>query len=275
VHQDVAATVDIILRGAVPRPELRQREADGGVSVTEAPRIEPFGPRDNGRSAAGRSSARGPAGLLHFPNEASATPSTPAVAQGAVSGVASSVVRGRGTEAKPLRIYAFGVSRNRLEQAIQALRLPAVVVRESRDADVMMTLKNYYRQKAQPIKEAESRGVPVYVLRSNTSIQMEQLLSSLFPPRVEQPADAPEAMDQEAIGPRRNGEDGDPLLAAITEAEEAIAAVMNGGDSVQLSPQGTRIRQIQHQLAERYALSSRSRGREPNRRVEISRDGSG
>ena len=29
VHNDVASTVDLILRGGVPRPELRRREEDG------------------------------------------------------------------------------------------------------------------------------------------------------------------------------------------------------------------------------------------------------
>ena len=68
--------------------------------------------------------------------------------------------------------------------------------------------------------------------------------------------------------------DDDPLLAAISEAEDAISTVIAGGPPVQLAPQGSRVRQVQHQLAERYALSSRSRGREPHRGVEISR-GSG
>ena len=64
------------------------------------------------------------------------------------------------------------------------------------------------------------------------------------------------------------GEDGE-------EAEDAISSVIDGGPPVQLAPQVSRIRQVQHQLAERYALASRSRGREPHRRVEISRDGAG
>ena len=40
--------------------------------------------------------------------------------------------RGRGTEAKPLRIYPFGVSRNRLEHAIQQLGVHAAIVRDPR-----------------------------------------------------------------------------------------------------------------------------------------------
>src|SRR3954470_12260957 len=48
VHKDVAATVDLILRGGTPRPELRRRDADGGVQVSVAPRVESNGARENG-----------------------------------------------------------------------------------------------------------------------------------------------------------------------------------------------------------------------------------
>jgi len=105
---------------------------------------------------------------------------------------------------------------------------------------------------------------------------MEQLLSTLFPSRIdEESRTAPEWTRAEAdLGRSAPGLD-DPLLAAISEAEDAISSVIDGGPPVQLAPQVSRIRQVQHQLAERYALSSRSRGREPHRRVEISRDGAG
>jgi hypothetical protein len=119
--------------------------------------------------------------------------------------------------------------------------------------------------------------MPVYVLRSNTGVQMEQLLGTLFPTRAhdERPvleASRPPLEDERG---KSSAAVDDPLLAAISEAEDAISSVIDGGPPVQLSPQMSRIRQVQHQLAERYALSSRSLGREPNRRVEISRDGIG
>ncbi len=274
VHQDVAATVDVILRGAVPRPELRRREEDGGVSIAVAPRPDPSVQRQNGRShgrGAGRVSVSPEENLVDEANGIG--PSGPY--DGTELGALPASTRGRGTAAKPLRIYAFGVSRNRLEQAIHVLNVPAGVVRDPRDADIVLTLKNYYRQKAQPIRDAETRGTPVYVLRSNTSIQMEQVLGGLFPSRatLDRNSGGDRASDEQEMG---NGaaKGDDPLLTAISEAEEAIAAVIGGGAPVQLMPQGTRIRQIQHQLAERYAVESRSRGREPNRRVEISRHGS-
>jgi stage III sporulation protein SpoIIIAA len=273
VHNDVASTVDLILRGGVPRPELRRREEDGEVAITAAVRVESAPQRENGRTS-GRGATRDPgeySGFLSSDNGAHADGQSMAA-----TGALPAALRRRGTDARPLRIYAFGMSRNRLEHAIEVLRVPAVVVRDAREADIVLTLKNYFRQRAQPIRDAETRGTPVYVLRSNTGVQMEQLLSTLFPSKVT--GEMPSAPDWSRAGPehgRLAAFSDDPLLAAISEAEDAISSVIDGGPPVQLAPQVSRIRQVQHQLAERYALASRSRGREPHRRVEISRDGAG
>jgi predicted RNA-binding protein Jag len=61
----------------------------------------------------------------------------------------------------------------------------------------------------------------------------------------------------------------DPREAAMRETEEAIGAVLNGAEPVELSPQNAYIRRLQHQMAERANLVSRSRGREPFRRVRL------
>ena len=62
---------------------------------------------------------------------------------------------------------------------------------------------------------------------------------------------------------------GDPVVAALREAEEAIGQVMTGHDAVDLTPQSAYIRRLQHLLAQRYNLPSRSLGKEPYRRVRI------
>ena len=274
VHKDVASTVDVILRGGVPRPELRRRGEDGEVAITVALRAEAGSERESTRGS-GRGGARGPALVSEFRTSEHGPGSDDLNGNEPSDRPLPSTLRGRGTDARPLRIYAFGVSRNRLENAIQTLRAPAVVVRDARDADIVLTLKNYFRQKAQPIRDAEARGTPVYVLRSNTGIQMENLLSNLFSPRVPSERNAgaewvarPEEETDAVVGD-------DMLLSAISEAENAITSIMDGGPPVQLAPQGSRIRLVQHQMAERYALASRSHGREPNRRVEISRGNRG
>jgi predicted RNA-binding protein Jag len=57
--------------------------------------------------------------------------------------------------------------------------------------------------------------------------------------------------------------------AAMKEAEAAIDAALDSGLPIELSPQNSYVRRLQHQLAERYQLTSRSKGREPFRHVVI------
>jgi hypothetical protein len=144
-----------------------------------------------------------------------------------------------------LRVLPHGISRKRLEQAIKELQLPVIIARDSDEADVVMTLKSEYRQKTAALREAEDRGLPIYVLKSNTIVQMEASLTSIFSLEV------------------------DPREAALREAEEAIGLVIRGAEPVELSPQNAYIRRLQHQMAERANLVSRSRGREPYRRVRL------
>ena len=144
------------------------------------------------------------------------------------------------------RIYPFGISRRRLEQAIRQMGMAAVIVDHLGDADALITLRSYYRRKPQLLRDAEDRGVPVYVIKSNTVLQMEQCIVSI------------------------RGERGqDPVLSALQEAEEAIGDIMKGRRSAELSPQNAYIRRLQHMLAQRYNLTSQSLGQEPQRRVRI------
>jgi stage III sporulation protein SpoIIIAA len=146
---------------------------------------------------------------------------------------------------RPMSLFAFGVSRKRLEQSVRELGLPVTVARDLDDADAVVTLRNYYRRKPSALRDAESSGVPIYVLKTNTVLQMENMLASLY--------------DLQA----------DPQEAALRETAEAIGLVETSGRPIELSPQNAYVRRLQHQLAERHNLMSRSRGTEPNRRVEL------
>ncbi len=81
---------------------------------------------------------------------------------------------------EPMNVLGYGISKKRLEQAIKDLQLPVVVVREPDEADVVITLRSSYKQKSPIIREAESRGIPIYVLKSNTVVQMQAILTSLY-----------------------------------------------------------------------------------------------
>jgi hypothetical protein len=153
----------------------------------------------------------------------------------------------RAPDLREKRIYPFGVSRQRLTQAIRQTHYPARIVDHLDDADVVITLRPYYRRKPQTLHDAESRGIPIYVVKSNTVIQLEQSLLSM-----------------------RADKAGDPVVVALKEAEDAIGDVLNNGDNgVDLSPQNAYVRRLQHMLAQRYNVNSRSMGKEPYRHVRI------
>ncbi len=146
---------------------------------------------------------------------------------------------------QPMNVLGYGISRKRLEQAVRDLQLPVVVVREPDEADVVITLRSSYKQKSPLIREAEARGIPIYVLKSNTIVQMQTILTSLY------------VLES------------DPQDVAMRELEEAIGLVRAESRPVELSPQNAYLRKLQHRAAEAANVVSRSRGREPFRRVRL------
>jgi hypothetical protein len=151
---------------------------------------------------------------------------------------------------KLVRIYPYGVGQNRLRSAATTLNVPIQIVDDLNQADVVLTLKNYYRQQPQPIADAERRNIPIYVLRSNTVAQMEQCLVDIF----HIPSDPIDLFSE-----------------AMREAQQGIQQVLNGASDFELSPQSAAIRSQQHQLVRAANLVSHSYGREPYRRVRIFR----
>ncbi len=147
---------------------------------------------------------------------------------------------------KAVRIYPYAVSRNRLERAIRDLRVPAYVSDSLEDADVVLTLKSQERRQPRKLREAVDRGKTLHVLKSNTISQIQGFLRSVF-----------------------DVEDADEQEMALREVEEAISEVLSSTQPVELSPQNSYVRRLQHQLVQRYGLASESRGEEPFRRVVI------
>ena len=146
-------------------------------------------------------------------------------------------------------ILPYGVNKGRLIQAVESTRAPVEVVADISKADLLLTTKNFYRRRTQALKTAEQRGKPVYVLRKNTLPQIEQFVKAIA---------------------RKQAEDGraeEKYSAAIEEAETAITRIDEGEEQVDLNPQGSYVRHLQHKIADKYGMSSSSAGREPERRV--------
>lgn len=228
IHHDVMATVDRMLRGAPPRPEIRVRNSSGDVEVVQKEEA----------SISGGPIPRGVAGSM-----------TP---QRLETSSAVHDTHGLPREAPPtLRIYPYGVSRNRLEKAIRELRLPMYITKDLNDADAVIVLKSHARGDSGRLQEALNRGVPTFVVRSNTYAQVANALRDMF--------DLPKAQDSD-----------DDEDTAVREAREAADRVMEFGEPVELTAQNSYIRRLQHELIQTYAeLSTESVGSEPNRRLRI------
>ena len=238
VHHKVAEAVDSLLRGWTLSPETRYVNSDNQVHVESVENQEKPGRIGQSRqgpetSGGGRRRQRGKR----------AEDRAAQLAQD----IADSAAQPNGR--KVVRVFPYGIGQNRLRTAAQNLKVPIEVVKELRQADIVMTLKNYFRQKPQPIADAERQNVPVYVLRSNTVTQMEHYLLDVFQLR----RDDPDLV----------------FDSAMRETQHAIQRLLKGEKSVELSPQTASIRSQQHQLARTANLISHSYGREPHRCVRI------
>jgi hypothetical protein len=146
----------------------------------------------------------------------------------------------------PVRIYPYGVSRNRLEKAIRDLKVPASISKTWQDSDAVIALKAHFRREPGKLKDAIDHNKSSFVVRSNTQVQIEAVLRQMF----HLSAESDEAL-------------------AIREAEEAAEHVLETSEPVELQPQNAYIRRLQHQLIEELNLVSTSVGTEPYRRIRI------
>ncbi len=170
---------------------------------------------------------------------------------------------------KTLRIYPFGVSRDRLAESARQLHVPIIVTNNQADADAIITLKNYYRRQPERLQEAEENRKMIIILKNNTIAQMQHALARIFDLPVDTSVE--EDGDESDDGKGSSGSD-DTTMRALLETEDAIHQVLNKGlTTAELAPANAYIRRLQHQMATRYNLISRSRGKEPNRRVKIFR----
>jgi hypothetical protein len=252
IHRDVAAAVDAMLRGWPSDVELRYRDEDGQIHV-ETELSRPTNPAVTGRREEGRGGREG----RDQRNGGEYSPRARTDRMGLAAereqprredGRAKATVVGESKPEKILNVFAYGVARNRLFQAARRLGVNINIVENLHEADVLVTLKSYYRRRRRTIADAEARRTPVYVLRANTQSQMESFLA--------------EALNLESVP-------SDPFEQAIADAERAIEMIHAGEESVDLRPAGSAIRRYQHQMARQANLVSHSYGKEPNRHVRI------
>jgi stage III sporulation protein SpoIIIAA len=251
IHKNVADTVDAMLRGYLAKPETRQLSHTGRVEIVDEP------VRDDARASAGLLSGgvRPQPPLWNDSHQRGGGH----VREHRDSGMfeprpETQMAPARTENQRSIRIYPFGIPRSRLEAAIRNSGMPIEMVEDVSQADAVLTMRSYYRSKPAAIREAEELNLPMYVVKSNSSYQLEQVLTQF----------RPDGGEVGGRGPRK-----DPMVEVFRETEEAIARVIEEGRPVELPPANSYVRRVQHQLATRYNLDSTSSGKEPQRRVKI------
>jgi nucleoside-triphosphatase THEP1 len=168
VHMPLDETVDEALRGRMKPPQLRLRGESGQIvsridTSVEAHRPSPFETAAFPSRRLGRRDRR----RRHDDEQ-------PVLLHRDYSGGAQPRLR------PPISVFPYGVSRSYLEQSVRELNVPVRIQHHVDDADVVLTLKNYYRRHDSPVRTAESSGIPIHVLRSNTVAQIKGALSRVY-----------------------------------------------------------------------------------------------
>jgi len=267
VHDNVAQVVDQWLRGFPIAPEIRSLGEDGEVVRTQEPaRVSEAQPgswqpdtRRGGRQGRGAPQAQTAQGQMM----AQSTMGTPAPLREPESVVKEAEVR----------VFLFGVGRDKLEAAAAESGTAVQIVNELRRADLVLTTKTHYRRGSQLVRIAETSGTPVCVLRKNTMPQLQEFLGTVIK---EWHGGGGNGQGDGFIPDLGNDDDGPPFTGgnssptmekAMDEAEQAANRVLSGEQTVHLAPQRSYIRRLQHLLGQRYNVASVSQGREPERAV--------
>ena len=291
VHPNVAQTVDILLRGLQPSPEIRSVDAAGKVmvaqvsgSTTATPpkgrRVVPLGGQLPFGSTQGMGTASAtpiaqakgwrasgrmlPPTAERVIEPLSRSESVMASPTGlARRGNANGMLDVPELNGNPLYLYPYGIGRHQLEQAIVTLELPIVLTKDLDSADVVLALRSHVKNHTKLRHLANARQIPIHTLKSSSMPQIAQGLRRLMhldEAGLDNPPDL-------SLFTR---EESDDELEALEEARLAVEQiVIPKGQPVELLPRAATIRKMQHELVERYRLKSSSFGSEPNRRIRI------
>lgn len=150
-------------------------------------------------------------------------------------------------ERRPVRIFPYAVSRERLDRAIRDLGVNATVSSHPRSADLVLTLRSLAKKTPKKLRELMVDNTRVHAISGNTQGKISEFLRELF----------------EISHVDREQE------RALREAEDAIANVIAHRHAVTLGPQSAHLRRLQHQLVEAYGLASESTGGGRSRRVVV------
>ncbi len=298
VHENVADSVDQLLRGKKPNPQTRTVDETGKVVITQemiqpkppSPRQLPFtgtpltpgfpnrSAIQGGWRASGQMtplpSSRSDSWTYNPLPESTVIPLSPErqhfdqLLNESLDDLASAdfgdrLERGPNGEDLPLHIYPYGISRHHLDQVIQTLNLPIVLTKDLDSADAVLALRSHLKNHSKLRLLAKTHQIPIHAVKSNSMPQIVRSLRRLLHLEdltVDEPGNLALLYT--------NGDDNE--IEALEEARLAVEQiVIPKGQPVELLPRSAKVRKMQHELVEHYRLKSSSFGEEPNRRLRI------
>jgi len=210
VHLDVAATVDLLLRGQAARPQLRQLAADGQVLVQEpAPPPRPPATRAPSFPSPWRSpsdllspkpspaspfSAQGPSrprlvplapvplpDPRRRPGSGAHGPDSPGVhpIEVLATGDPEPAPPPEPDPPGPLRLFGVGVSAHLWEQAVRSRGLAVQLVESLEQAEAVLAVRQHLGLDPLVRRTAHRQGLPILVIKADTLPQIQRGLERL------------------------------------------------------------------------------------------------
>ncbi len=292
VHQQVTDTVDTLLRGRQPNPQVRTVSESGKVVITHElsdarSGAIPIRPLTDGQGQSGITGLRATGRMSPLPSRGGYEGDRP-FAQGTSSKqlterqqfdqmldeslgrfptgstrLAADLGLSFNGEDLPIRVYPYGVSRQSLDQVIHTLNLPIVLTKDIDSAHTVLALRSHVKNHSKLKHMAKVRQLAIHTVKSNSVPQVIRALQRLL--HVDSEGSS-EPVNLNLFS--RNGDDDE--IEALEETRLAVEQiVLPKGQPVELLPRTAKIRKMQHELIEHYRLKSSSFGDEPNRRLRI------
>jgi len=297
VHLDVAATVDLLLRGQAAMPQLRQLGADGQVLVQE-PAPPPRPPASRAPSFPSPFAAQGPARPRLVPLAPVPLPDPrrrPGPGgNGAVSPARTHPIEALETGVRepsppseldppgPLRLYGVGVSAHLWQQAVRSRDLAVQRVESLEQAEAVLAVRQQLGLDPQVRRSAHRQGLPILVIKADTLPQIQRGLERLLTrrggpdqPRGIQASPGSPGPLSSSLGspsgfPSRPDDSPDDSLEALEECRLAVEqVVLAQGRPIELLPRREPIRALQAELVARYRLASAVFGRGDQQRLRV------
>ena len=265
VHRDVAASVDLMLRGQTARPQIRELGEDGRLQLRDQPvsgaaasgprRLPPL-PLPDPTLRAGDAappllstplSPPPPAPLPPTPQ-----PSTPQPSPGPAQPPTDLP---RPDPIAPLRLCPVGVNSHLLEEAARSRQLPVQVVAAPEQADAVLTLRGELGRHPEFRKRARGLGLPILVIKTDSVHQLQRAVERLLERR------------RPAASAATGLEDAHAAMEECRLAVEQV--VLPQGRPVELLPRSEAVRQMQAELVGRYRLRTAVFGRGQQQRLRV------